>query len=192
MKRFMLLFVLFVIVCFLATGCGKGEEKAGETSAKKQVESKEKAEDLLLTEKEVIAFIDAYPVFVEITKQKEKEVEPLADKRSPLSGMKFAEEFKEYAEEIEGALEKYGFTLESFGATHNKILGAIVYSQMESATGGMMKKMLDNPNVPEEQKEEIRKNLKETEESEEMKACKANWEIVEKHKSQIEKLFKEK
>lgn len=190
MKRVVFLSVLFLIVCFLQSGCGKGEEKAGETSAEKKIEKKEEAEDLLLTEKEVIAFIDAYPVFVEITKKKEKEIEPLTDKENLLSGMQFAEEFREYAEEIEGALAKYGFTLESFGATHNKIMSAIVYNQMEAATGEMMKKMLDNPNVPEEQKEEMRKNLKETEESEERKACKENWKIVEKYRSEIENLFK--
>jgi len=129
-------------------------------------------------------------VFVEITKQKEKEIGPLADKEDLLSGMKFAGELKEYKEEIDAALKDYGFTLESFGATHNKILGAIVYGQMESATGEMMKKMLDNPNVPEEQKEEMRKSLKETEESGEMKASKENWKIVEKYRSEIENLFK--
>ena len=192
MKRFMFLFVLVVIVCFLSSGCGKGEEKAGEASAKKQIESKEKAEDLLLTEKEVTSFIDAYPVFVEITRKKEKEIEPLADKENLLNGVRFAEEFKEYGEELESALGKYGFTLESFGAAFGKIMGAIVYGQMESTTGEMMKKMLDNPNVPEEQKEEIRKNLKETEESAEMKAMKANWEIVKEYKDEIEELFKEK
>ena len=190
MKKFVFLSVLFLIVCFLSSGCGKGEEKAGETSAEKKIEKKEEAEDLLLTEKEVIAFIDAYPVFVEITKKKEKDIEPLADKENLLSGVRFAEEFREYAEEIEGALAEYGFTLESFGATHGKILSAIVYNQMEAATGEMMKNMLDNPNVPEEQKEELRKSIKEAEESEEMKATKENWKVVEKHMSELENLFK--
>jgi type III secretory pathway component EscV len=191
MRKFMYLSVLFLLVGFLATGCkGKGKgEKTGVASTEKKVE--EQAENLLLTEKEVTAFIEAYPVFVEITKKKEKEIEPLTDKENLVSGMQFAKEFEEYAEEIESALGKYGFTLESFGATHNKIMGAIVYSQMESATGEMMKKMLDNPNVPEEQKEEIRKNLKETEESEEIKAAKENWKIVEKYRSEIESLFRD-
>ncbi|MBN1694898.1 hypothetical protein JW879_05815 [candidate division WOR-3 bacterium] len=189
MKRFVLLLVLLLLGGLVLTGC-KGDKKAGETSARKEAAAKEEEENLYLTEQEVKSFIEAYPVFVEIIKRTEQEVKPLADKQSPLSGMQFAEEFKEYAEELEGSLGKYGFTLESFGATYSKILGAIVYSQMESATGGMMKKMLDNPNLSEEQKEEIRKNLKETEESEEMKASKENWKIVEKHMSEIEKLFK--
>lgn len=191
MKRFMFVFVLFLLVGFLAAGC-KGKEKAGksgETGAGGKPEKQ--TEDLLLTEKELTNFIDAYPVFIEITKQKEKEVKPLAGNKNPLRGVQFVEEFKEHVEEIEAALGKYDFTLESFGATYNKVLGAIVYSQMESATGEMMKKMLDNPNVPEEQKEEIKKSLKETEESEEMKATKENWEIVKKHKSEIEELFGE-
>jgi len=189
MKRFMFLSVLLLLGSFVLTGC-KGDKKADETSAEKKIEAKEEAENLLLTEKEVKAFIKAFPVFVEITKQKEKEIGPLADKEDLLSGMKFAGELKEYKEEIDAALKDYGFTLESFGATHNKILGAIVYGQMESATGEMMKKMLDNPNVPEEQKEEMRKSLKETEESGEMKASKENWKIVEKYRSEIENLFK--
>ena len=191
MKRFMFVFVLFLLVGFLAAGC-KGKEKAGksgETGAVKKAE--EQAEDLLLTEKEVTNFIDAYPVFVEITRKKEKEIEPLTDKENLLSGMQFAEEFKEYAEEIEAALRKYGFTLESFGAAYAKVMGAFFYGQMRGA-GGAMEKLLDNPDIPEEQKEEIRKSLEETEESEEMKATKENWELVKKHKSEIEELFKEK
>jgi ABC-type glycerol-3-phosphate transport system substrate-binding protein len=190
MKKFMFLFVLFLLVGFFAAGCkGKGKaEKSDVAGAEKKAE--EQAENLLLSEKEVTAFIDAYPVFVEITKNKEKEIEPLKDTENLLSGMRFAKEFEEYAEEIEAALGKYGFTLESFGATYGKIMGAVVYSQMGETHEGV-KKLLDDPNVPEEQKEEIRKSLKEYEESEEMKACKENWKIVEKYRSEIERLFKD-
>jgi len=190
MKRFMFLSVLLLLGSFVLTGC-KGDKKADETSAEKKIEAKEEAENLLLTEKEVKAFIKAFPVFVEITKQKEKEIGPLADKEDLLSGMKFAGELKEYKEEIDAALKDYGFTLESFGAAYAKVMGAFFYGQMGGANEAM-KKLLDNPNVPEEQKEEIRKNLKETEETKEMKALKENWEIVKKYKGEIENLFKEK
>ncbi len=195
MKRFMFLFVLFVIVCFLATGCGKGEEKAGDTSAEKKIEKKEEAENLYLTEKEVKAFIKAFPVFVEITKKKEKEVEPLTDKEDLISGMKFVGEVKEYKEEIGAALKDYGFTFESFASTYGKVLGAIGYGQMAVATEELMKRTLDNPTVPEEQKEEIMKSLKEAkeaEESEEMKATKDNWEIVKKYEDEIINILEEK
>jgi hypothetical protein len=190
MKRFMFLSVLLLLASFLATGCGKGEEKAGETSTEKRIEKKEEVESLYLTEKEVKAFIKAFPVFAEITRKKGEEVEPLTEREDLVSGVRFAGALKEYQEEIDAALKDYGFTLESFSAVHVKIMGAFVYGQMQGATEEM-KKLLDNPNIPEEQKEEIRKSLKETEESEEAKASKKNWEIVKKYKSEIENLFKE-
>lgn len=187
MKRFAFLSVLFLIICFLPTCCGKEEEKAAE---EKKIEKKE-VENLYSTEKEVESFIKAFPVFVEITKKKEKDIEPLADKDDFASGMRLTGEFKEYKEEIDAALKDYGFTLESFGAAYGRIMAAYAYGQMAGATEEMMKKMLDNPNVPEEQKEELRKSIKEAEESEEMQATKKNWAIVEKYKGEIEELFKE-
>lgn len=186
MKRFTFLFVLLLIVGSLATCCKK------ETSAEKKIEKKKEAKNLSLAEKEVKAFIDAYPVFVEITRQKEKEVEPLSGKEDFMSGMRLAGEFKEYKKEIDGALEQYGFTLESFAATYGKILAAYSYGQMAGTTSELMERMLDNPTVPEEKKEEIRKSLKEAKESPEIQASKKNWEIVKEYKDEIENLFKEK
>ncbi len=193
MKRFILLASVLLLVSFLTTGCGgKGEEKSGETSSEKKIEETEEAENLYLTEQEVKAFIKAYPEFVKIIENIKEDFEPLADKEDLGSGMRLASEFKEKKEEIDAALKDYGFTLESFSATHVKIMTAYAYKQMAGATGEIMKKMLENPNVPEEQKEKIRKNMKEAEESEEMKANKSNLEIVEKYQEELESLFKEK
>ena len=186
MRRFMFLFVLLLIVGSFATCCKKEKE----ASVEKKIESKE--ENLYLMEKDVEAFIEAFPVFVEITKQKEKEVEPLSGKEDFISGMRLAGEFKEYKEEIDGALKKYGFKLESFAAAYGKILAAYSYGQMAGTTSELMERMLDNPNVPEEKKEEIRKGLKEAEESPEIQASKKNWKIVKEYKDEIENLFKEK
>jgi hypothetical protein len=86
MKRFMFLLVLLLIVGFFASGC-KGDKKAGETSTEKKIEGKEELENLYLTEKEVKAFIKAFPVFVEITKKKEAEIGPLSDREDLVSGM---------------------------------------------------------------------------------------------------------
>lgn len=193
MKKFMLLSVLVLLAGFLTTGCGKGEEKAEETSSERKTEKKveEETEDLFLTEKEVVRFIDAYPIFVKVTKEKEKDIEPLSDKEDFASGMKFAAEFKEYKEDIDASLKEYGFTLESFGAAYGKIMAAYVYGQMQGATKEMMNDMLNNPNISDEQKEEMRQKIKEAEESEEMQAAKKNWGIVEKHKSELDSLFKE-
>jgi len=196
MKRFVSLLVLLLLVSFTITGC-KGDKKAkeaGETSTEKKIEEKVDAEDLLLTEKEVKAFLEALPVFVKITKQKEKEVRPLAEKENLLNEMRIVGEFKEYKEEIDEALKEYGFTLESFASAYGKVMSAFVYGQMDKAlegAGESVKKMLDNPLIPEAEKEEIRKSLKETEESEEMKACKENWKIVKKYEGEIKEILKE-
>jgi hypothetical protein len=181
MKKFMLVPVALLLVCFMTACCGKGEEKV-----------QEKIENPYLTENDITAFTNAYPVFVEITKKKEAEIGPLAGREDLIGNMKATGEIKEYKAEIDAALKKYGFTLESFSVTHAKIMAAYAYGQMAETSGNVMKKMLENPNLSEEQKEEIRKNMQEAEESEEMKATKKNWEIVKKNKTELENLFKEK
>jgi len=199
MRRFMFVPLLLLLVGFLITGC-KGEKSAGakeEASAEKKVEKASEEENPKLTEKELIAFMKAYPVFVGITKKKGEEIEPLAEKDNLLSGMKMAGELKEYAEEVDKALKDYGFTLESFSTAHGKVMSAFVYGTMSEAmktSSAEMKKMLDNPDIPEESKEEIRKSLQEmeeTEKSEEMKVNKENWEIVTKHQEELKKIFEE-
>ena len=55
-----------------------------------------------------------------------------------------------------------------------------------------MKKMLDTPNLSEEDKEEIRESIKELEEeddSEEAKAYKKNLKILEKYEDDLEVIF---
>jgi len=196
MRKFMFVPVLLLLVGFLMTGC-KGEKSAGakeEASAEKKVEKASEEENPKLTEKELLAFMKAFPVFVDITRKKGKEIEPLAEKDNLLSGMKMAGELEEYAEEVDKALKDYGFTLESFSAAHVKVMSAFAYGKLSEAmdkSKEQMKQMLNNPNMPEEQKEEIRKGLEDLEESEEIKANKENWEIVKKHEEELTKLFEE-
>ena len=196
MRKFMFLAVLVLLGSFLLTGC-KGKETSGEkaeVNAEEKVEKAAKEENPLLTEKEVLAFIDAFPVFVKITKKAEKEIDPLADKKNLVSGMKVAGKFEEYAEELDAALKDYGFTFDSFSAAYAKVMGAFAFGQMNEAMESskeQMKQMLNNPNIPEEQKEEIRKGIQEMEESEEMKAAKENWKIVKKHEDKLIAALKE-
>jgi type III secretory pathway component EscV len=199
MKKLVFLSLVLLLAFFVLTGCkGEKKEKEADVSTEKKIEEKEEAENLYLTEKEVKAFIEAFPVFVEITKKKEKEVEPLTDREDLLGGIKFAGEIKEYKEEIDAALKDYGFTFESFASAYGKVFSAVAYGEMAKAfeqAGEGMKQMLDNPLLSEEEKEEIRKNLeeaKEAKESEEMKACKENWKIVQKYEDEIIKILGEK
>jgi type III secretory pathway component EscV len=197
MRKFTFLALLLLLGSFLLTGC-KGKESTAEggeeTSTEKQVEKASEEENPLLTEKEVVAFIEAFPVFVKITKKAEKEIDPLSDKKNLVSGMRVAGKFQQYAEELDAGLKDYGFTFETFSATYAKVMAAFAFGQMNEAMESskvQMKQMLDNPNIPEEQKEEIREGLKEMEESEEMKAAKENWKIVEKHKDELIEILQE-
>lgn len=199
MRRFVFVPVLLLLVIFLVTGC-KGEKSAGakeEVGTEKKIEEASEKVDLKLTEKELIAFMKAYPVFVDITKKKGEEVKPLTEKDNLLSGMRMAGELKEYKDEVDKALKDYGFTFESFSAAYGKVMGAVFYGTLSEGmkqSSAEMKKMLDNPDIPEESKEAIRESLKEmeeTEETEEMKANKENWKIVEKHKEELKKILEE-
>lgn len=197
MKKFVFLLVLLMLGTFATTGCKKAEktaEEARETGIDKRVEEKVKAEKFLLTEQEVQSFIKAYPVFVEICKRHEKEV---SDDVSVLNDARMLQEYGEYKEEFDGALKKYGHTLESFAATFVKVMGTLAFGATTEAMGGGaegMKQMLDNPNLPQESREEIEKSLAKIEEfkkSEEGKACEENWPIVKKYEGELKALFEE-
>jgi hypothetical protein len=198
MKKLMFLLVLLLIGVFAITSCKKGEKKAAqveEKSTEQKIKGKVEAKDLLLTEKEVQSFIKAYPVFVEICKKHGEKIEGLSDKKNLMSDMRILDQYGEYKEEIEGALKKYDFTFESFGATFGKIMGTLVFGETNKALGESsegMRQMLDNPLIPKESKEDIKKNLKELEEygkTEEGKTFKENWKIVEKYEGELKALF---
>jgi hypothetical protein len=201
MRKFMFLLVLLLLGSFAITGCKKGAKKAEEarkTGTEQKIEEKVKAEDLLLTEKEVQSFLKACPVFLEISKKYGKEVEGLTEKKNVMTDMRVLHEYAEYKEEYDAALKEYGYTLESFAATFGKIMGTFAFGEASKAMGGAgesMKKILDNPLVPKESKEEVKKNLAELEEyqkTEEGKAFKENWTIVEKYEDEIKALFEKK
>jgi len=98
MKQFKSLVVLFFLLSFAITSC-KGDKKtkgAGETSAEQKIEGETESEDILLTEKEVKAFLEAFPVFTEFVNQKEQEVERLPDSKNVLTAMKTGHAFMKY------------------------------------------------------------------------------------------------
>jgi ABC-type phosphate/phosphonate transport system substrate-binding protein len=200
MRKFMFLLVLLLVGVFTVTGCKKGEKKAAqaeETGTEQKIEKEVKA-DLLLTEKEVQSFLKALPVFLEISKKHGKEVESLTDKENVMTDMRVLQEYTEYKEEFDAALKKYGYTFESFSATFGKVMGTFAFGETSKALGETregMKKLLDNPLVPKESKEEVKKSLKEFEDylkTEEGKAFKENWTIIEKYENEIKALFEKK
>lgn len=199
MKKFALLIVLLFLISLLFVGCRRGEkspvEEAGERIEEKLKVSE--AEDLLLTEKEVKAFIKAYPVF-KATMEKEGEKFKGADKNI-LRAMRSGRQAVKYVKRINKVLKPYGFDMESFMTTFVKVQASHAYMMM----GGMdklmeenikrMKETLKDPNMPDEVKEEIRESIKEMEEqmeSEEAEAYKKNAEILEKYKDDLKELFK--
>jgi len=197
MKQFKSLVVLLFLLSFAITSC-KGDKKtkeAGETSAEQKIEGKTESEDVLLTEKEVKAFLEAFPIFIKFVNQKEQEVERLPDSKNVLRAMKTGHTFMKYKEELDKALKAYGFTIESFVLTQAKVMGTFAYMQLDEARKASkenMQEMLNNPNIPEAQKNEIKNELKELEESEETKEIadyKENCKIVTKYQDEIESLF---
>ncbi len=197
MKQFKSLVVLFFLLSFAITSC-KGDKKtkgAGETSAEQKIEGETESEDILLTEKEVKAFLEAFPVFTEFVNQKEQEVERLPDSKNVLTAMKTGHAFMKYKEELDKILKAYGFTTESFVSTHVKVMGTFAYMQLDEARKAAkenMQEMLNNPNISEAQKNEIKNELKELEKSEETKEIadyKENCKIVTKYQDEIKRLF---
>ncbi|MCK4396865.1 hypothetical protein KAW96_09785 [candidate division WOR-3 bacterium] len=199
MKKFALLFVFLLLVSFIFVDCRRGGDSPIPGVGKKIGKKLEfdDTDDILLTEKEVKAFIKAYPVF-KATMEKEGEKFKGADKNI-LRAMRSGRQVVKYVKRINKVLKPYGFDMESFMKTFIKVQTSHAYMLM----GGMdklmeenikrMKETLKDPNMPDEVKEEIRESIKEMEEqmeSEEAKANKKNAEILEKYKDDLEELFK--
>jgi len=200
MKKFALLFVLLLLVSGLFVDCRRGEDTPAPGIGKKIGRKLEfdNADDMLLTDKEVKAFIKAYPDFMKIAEKEGEKLKGIGGK-DLLKAMKGGRQALKSVKKINKALKPHGFTIESYMKTYAKIFGTYGYMMMgetkKLAKGNIksMKALLDNPNIPEEQKEEIREAIKELEkedDSEEAKAYKKNIRIIKKYKEDLENLLK--
>ena len=199
MKRLVILFTVLFLISALFVGCRRAaespaEEVTGRTEGKGEFSD---TDDVLLTEKEVKAFIKAHPVFTEVAKKEGEKFEGMD--KSVFKALKGGRQAAKFVEKINKVLKPYGFDMESFMVTYGKIMGTFSYQMgleaKKLAKGNIksMKDLLDNPNIPEDQKESIRESIEELEkedDSEEAKAYKKNVAILEKYKVDLEELFK--
>jgi hypothetical protein len=196
MKRFTFFVVLFLILSFLLVGCGGGQDSPSEEPSGK-IEEKVKAKDMddfLLTEKEIKSYLKAAPAYVKVMKELSEKYEGISTKNV----MRGAVAAKKALREINSTLKPYGFTMESFFVVQTKVLGTYGYMMgleaKEQAKKNIpqLKKMLNNPNITEEQKEDIKKSIEELEkedDSEEAKAYRKNMKIVKEYKDKLDDLF---
>lgn len=200
MKKFALLFVFLLLVSFIFVDCKRGGDSPIPGIGKKIGKKLEfdNTDDLLVTENEVKSFVKAHPVFMETAKKEGEKLEGLAGK-NVLKAMKGGRQAIKSVNKINKALEPYGFTIETYMKTYGKIFGTYAYMMgleaKKLAKGNIksMKAMLDNPNIPEEQKEDIRESIKELEkedDSEEAKAYEKNIKIIDKYKDDLDNLLK--
>ena len=199
MKRFIILFTVLFLISSLFVGCRRAAESPVEEVTRKTEGKTEfsDTDDVLLTEKEVKAFIKAHPVFVEVAKKEGEKFEGID--KNVFKALKGGRQAVKSVKKINKALKPYGFDMESFMVTYGKIMGTVAYKMgleaKKLAKGNIksMKDLLDNPNIPEDQKESIRESIEELEkedDSEEAKAYRKNIPILEKYKVDLEMLFK--
>ena len=199
MKRFVILFTVLFLISSLFVGCRRAaespaEEVTGRTEGKVEFSD---TDDVLLTEKEVKAFVKAHPVFTEVAKKEGEKFEGMD--KNVFKALKSGRQAAKFVEKINKVLKPYGFDMESFMVTYGKIMGTVTYQmglEMKKLGKGnikSMKDMLDNPNIPEDKKESIREAIEELEkgdDSEEAKAYEKNIAILEKCKVDLKELFK--
>jgi hypothetical protein len=199
MKRCAILFVVLLLLSALLVNCrGRGESPIPGVGKKGGGNLEfDNADELLLTDNEVKSFIKAFPDF---KKTMEEEGEKLKghDPKNIYSSYKTGKKALKSLEKINKVLKPYGFTFDSYMQTYAKIAGTFGYTMAleakKLAKGEIenMKSLLDNPNIPEDQKEEIRESLKELEkmdDSEEAKAYKKNMKIIKKYEDDLKDLF---
>lgn len=198
MKRLTWILVILLLSSVLLVNCRRGDSPAGGIG-KKITEKLEfdETDELELTEKEVKAFIKAFPAFKEVAEKEGEKLEGLS-KKGVFGAMKGGKEALKSAEKINKVLKPYGFTMETFLQTFGKIMGTYGYTMALEAKKlakdnvEAMKKMLENPMVSDEEKEEIRESIEELEkedDSEEAKAYKKNVKILEKYQDELEEVF---
>jgi hypothetical protein len=198
MKRFAWVLVILLLSSFLLVNCRRGDSPAAGIG--KKVTEKLEFDDtdkLELTEKEVKAFIKAFPDFKEAAEKEGEKLESIS-KKGVLGGIKGGREYMKSAKKLNKVLKPYGFTMDTFLQTFSKVMATYGYKMSLEAKKlakdniGAMKKMLDNPMLSEEEKDEIRESIKELEEmddSEEAKAYKKNLKILEKYEDELEIVF---
>ena len=200
MKRFAWILVILLVVSLLLVGCRRGDSPA--SGIGKKVTGKlefDDVDDLEQTDKEIKAFIKAFPVFKETAEKEGQKLDALS-KKGLFGTMKGGKEALKVQKKFDKVLKPYGFTFEAFAMTLAKVMATYGYSmgleaeKLAKDNIETMKKMLDNPMLSDEEKEEIRESIEELEKgevSEEMKAFKKNAKVLKKYKDELEELFEE-
>ena len=197
MKKSIILFIALLFFFPLFEGCKKGTKAPAEEVIRESVEPVVDTVDFLLTENEVRAFIKAYPVFIETINEKGRMFEEYD--KNLLKTTEKGEQVSESEEKLNKVLKPYGFDLKSFMVTYGKITEAYSHTTMidaqEIAERNIkeMKRLLEKPYISAEQKEEMRKIIKEIEKEKDIEKnqiYKKNTVIVQKHKDKLEKIFK--
>ncbi len=198
MKRLTWILVILLLSSFLLVNCRQGDSPAGGLGKKKTERLEfDESDELELTEKEVKAFIKAFPAFKEAAEKEGEKLESISAK-GPLGAMKGGKEYLKSAEKLNKVLKPYGFTMESFLQTFGKVMATYGYSMSLEAKKlakdniGAMKDMLDNPMLSDEEKEEIKESIAELEkedDTEEAKAYKKNMKLLEKYDDELEVVF---
>jgi hypothetical protein len=191
--------VLLLLSALLVNCRGRGESPipgvGKKTGEKLEFDD---TDELLLTDNEVKSFIKALPEFKEAVEKEGEKLKGL-DADNIFSAYKSGKKAMKSLKKVNKVLAPYGFTIETFMKTYAKIAGTFGYMMAieakKLAKGNIenMKSLLDNPNIPEDQKEEIRESLKELEEmddSEEGKAYRKNIKIINKYEDELKELFK--
>lgn len=195
-QRIGILLVLLCVFFVNAVGCKKEMETTEASTVKKNTE-KVKFTDtggLLLTEEEVRSFVEAVPAFKKVLK---KEGFNDTDKNIFIAFQSRNTSMINF-DSINNALKPYGFDLEGFLSTYGKIKGTYNYmmkletNKTSRADIKRMKELLEKPYIDEEQKEQMKKLIKETEDeekTEEAMVYRKNMLIVKKYGDKLKMFF---
>ncbi|RKZ30287.1 hypothetical protein DRQ36_06075 [bacterium] len=185
MRRFVALLLVVLIAVFGIGCCGAVDEAKEVAKAAKEVadaatkfaEDMEKLKDeegnFELTQKRIDRFIEHYPVLMRIIEEKQDKVERAESESSMVGITEFASLDKDLRNAgIDNAAEFYLTLIEVSAGIYYIIYEEQMESAKEEIAKGIeeMKKQLENPDVPEDQKEAIREAVKSMEESETFEA----------------------
>lgn len=212
MKKYFLVIGTLAMIAGCIGGMGRGCGGCISSTVQKEIEkqtgvdlggkmSQEEIENYRLTDADVEKYIKDFPKLAEDFEELGEFIEKTPGE--PIKGLTAMTG----SEKMMAELRAMGWNPpEKFFAVNYAIWTAIGYNSMKAAMEKMpegmtgfkkqMEEMLNNPNIPSQQKQEIRKNLREMERAQEQikeleknKELEHNAKVVERHMDDLKKMF---
>lgn len=183
MKAFSFLLIV-MLISLLVLGCGgDSKQDSDDSGAFSDDKATSNFEHVKLTEDQMDHYVKVHQKFVEVSKEVVEEHEQYENKDDFMTALKAMKMGRKYGKQYQKILKSEGFSEKEFGNVHGtitEIWGILWQQKIFASIGGgkgiggladhsitMMESMLNNPNIDDETKENLEKQIEEAKSSRE-------------------------